>query len=81
MGARLFFEDLKLPIALMNWDCCWDRQPLTRQQSGRARTGLSEQDADKRVAEVTVQVKSDIAKARPAQLVLGPVIERNNPQN
>lgn len=31
-----------------------------------ARTGLSEQDADKRVAEVTAQVKSDLDKARKA---------------
>ena len=44
-----------------------------------ARTGLSEQDADKRVAEVTAQ--SDLDEARKATAQLGAVIERNNPQN
>jgi hypothetical protein len=34
--------------------------------SRSARTGLSEADADKRVTEVTAQVKSDLDKARKA---------------
>jgi hypothetical protein len=35
-----------------------------------ARTGLSQADADKRIAEVTTQIKSDLDKARKSAMQL-----------
>jgi hypothetical protein len=45
-----------------------DRSYLAKVVS--ARTGLSQADADKRIAEVTTQIKSDLDKARKSAMQL-----------